>query len=94
MGDPSATSGRGRNLIWRTFTGKSTRVRKSDAEVDDFETNAVADLRRAVGTYPDDPELANSSTSYDGPVGDSPRCGRSGRSIPPARTPRRSTIQR
>jgi transcriptional regulator with XRE-family HTH domain len=54
MGDPSGVSGRDRNLIWRTFTGRSTRVRKSDAEVDDFETNAVADLRRAVGTYPDD----------------------------------------
>jgi hypothetical protein len=34
MGDPSAVSGRDRNLIWGTFTGKSTRVRKSDAEVD------------------------------------------------------------
>ena len=57
MGDPSAMSGRDRNLIWRTFTGKSTRVRKSDAEADDFETNAVADLRRAAGTYPDDARL-------------------------------------
>ena len=57
MGDPSAVSERDRNLIWRTFTGKSTRVRKSNAEVDDFETNAVGDLRRAVGAYPDDPKL-------------------------------------
>ena len=62
MGDPSALSGRDRNLIWRTFTGTSaagtsTRVRKSDAEADEFETNAVADLRRAVGTYPDDAGL-------------------------------------
>jgi hypothetical protein len=57
MGDPSAVSGRDRNLIWRTFTGKSTRVRKSDAEVDEFEANAVADLRRAVGIYPDDARL-------------------------------------
>jgi hypothetical protein len=32
-------------------------VRKSDAEADDFETNAVADLRRAAGTYPDDAGL-------------------------------------
>ena len=55
--DPSAVSGRDRNLIWRTFTGRSTRVRKTDAEVDDFETNAVADLRRAVGTYPNDARL-------------------------------------
>lgn len=54
MGDPSTVSGRDRNLIWRTFNGTSTRVRKSGAEADEFETNAVADLRRAAGTYPDD----------------------------------------
>ena len=57
MGDPSAVSGRDRNLIWRTFTGTSTRVRKSDAEADEFEANAVADLRRAVDIYPDDDRL-------------------------------------
>jgi transcriptional regulator with XRE-family HTH domain len=57
MGDPSAVRGRDRNLLWRTFTGKSTRVRKSDADVDEFETNAVADLRRAAGVYPDDVAL-------------------------------------
>lgn len=57
MGDPSAATGWDRNMIWRTFTGSSTRVRKSGAETDDFEANAVADLRRAVGTYPDDPTL-------------------------------------
>lgn len=56
-GDPSAVSGRDRNLIWRTFTGKSTRVRKSEDEADEFETNAVADLRRAAGAYPDDARL-------------------------------------
>jgi transcriptional regulator with XRE-family HTH domain len=57
MGDPSALSGRDRNLLWRTFTGKSTRVRKSDTEADEFESNAVADLRRAIGSYPDDAQL-------------------------------------
>ncbi|HKE74584.1 MAG TPA: helix-turn-helix domain-containing protein [Acidimicrobiales bacterium] len=57
MGDPSAATGWDRNLIWRTFTGTTSRVRKSDAEVDDFENNAVADLRRAVGAYPDDARL-------------------------------------
>jgi PAS domain-containing protein len=46
MGDPSELSGRDRNLLWRSFTGKSSRVHKS-----------VADLRRAVGTYPDDARL-------------------------------------
>jgi transcriptional regulator with XRE-family HTH domain len=57
MGDPSAASGRDRNLLWRTFTGKSTRLCKSPADAEDFETNAVADLRRAVGSYPDDAGL-------------------------------------
>jgi transcriptional regulator with XRE-family HTH domain len=57
MGDPSALSGRDRNLIWRTFTGQTSRVRKNDAEADDFEANAVADLQRAVGAYPDDARL-------------------------------------
>jgi transcriptional regulator with XRE-family HTH domain len=57
MGDPSTAVGRERNLIWRTFTGRSTRVRKSDGEADDFEMNAVADLRRALGAYPDDVRL-------------------------------------
>jgi transcriptional regulator with XRE-family HTH domain len=59
LGDPSALSGRDRNLIWRTFNGKTSRVRKNDTEADDFEANAVADLRRAVGTYPDDPRLSD-----------------------------------
>jgi transcriptional regulator with XRE-family HTH domain len=57
MGDSSQLTGRDRNLLWRTFTGESSRVRKSAAEADDFETNAVADLRRAVGAYPDDARL-------------------------------------
>lgn len=57
MGDPSTTRGRDRNLLWRTFTGARSRVRLSDDEADDFEANAVADLRRAVGRYPDDPTL-------------------------------------
>jgi hypothetical protein len=33
-------------------------VRKNPDEADDFETSAVADLRRAVGTYPDDARLS------------------------------------
>jgi transcriptional regulator with XRE-family HTH domain len=57
MGDPSTVSGRDRNVAWRTFTGTSTRVRKSDGEVGDFEANVVADLRRSVGAYPDDVTL-------------------------------------
>ena len=57
MGDPSTVTGRDRNLAWRAFTGKSTRVRAGDAGVDEFEANVVADLRRAMGSYPDDDRL-------------------------------------
>ena len=57
MGDPSALAGRDRNLLWRTFTGQSSRVRQSGDDSDEFETSAVADLRRAFGSYPDDTGL-------------------------------------
>jgi hypothetical protein len=57
MGDPSALTGRDRNMLWRTFTGSSSRVRTSDDDADEFETGAVADLRRAYGRYPDDTGL-------------------------------------
>jgi hypothetical protein len=57
MGDPSALAGRDRNLLWRTFTGQSSRVRQSGDDADEFETSAVADLRRAFGSYPDDTGL-------------------------------------
>jgi transcriptional regulator with XRE-family HTH domain len=59
LGDPSALTGRDRNLIWRTFTGASGRVAKSAAEVSAFEEFAVADLRRVLGNYPDDTSLQN-----------------------------------
>jgi transcriptional regulator with XRE-family HTH domain len=59
MGDPSAMTGLDRNLIWRTFTGRTSRVRKSGEEADGFEVNAVADLRRAFGAYPDDARLCH-----------------------------------
>jgi transcriptional regulator with XRE-family HTH domain len=57
MGDPSALNGRDRNILWRAFTGASSRVSNSEAELRDFEESAVADVRRVVGTYPDDADL-------------------------------------
>lgn len=57
MGDPSALTGRDRNLLWRTFTGQSSRVLKSGDDAGEFETSAVAGLRRAFGRYPDDAGL-------------------------------------
>lgn len=57
MGDPSALSGRDRNLVWRIFTGSASRVAKPPREAAAFEESAVADLHRVTGTYPDDPRL-------------------------------------
>jgi transcriptional regulator with XRE-family HTH domain len=54
MGDPSQLSGRDRNLIWRAFTGASTRVSKAPQDASAFQEFAVADLRRVIGNYPDD----------------------------------------
>ncbi len=66
MGDPSDLHGHQRNLLWRCFTapqrdGDPTstagRVVRTPAEQGEFEKAAVADLRAAVGRWPDDPGL-------------------------------------
>lgn len=57
MGDPSVLAGRDRNLLWRTFTGSASRLAKSPQELAAFEESAVADLRKVIGNYPDDPRL-------------------------------------
>jgi hypothetical protein len=57
MGDPSSWGERDRNILWRTFTGATSRVRNRDDDARAFQESAVADLRRVVGTYPDDPGL-------------------------------------
>jgi transcriptional regulator with XRE-family HTH domain len=57
MGDPSGQRGRDKNLLWRYFTGQPGRVRRSGPQAAAFEAEAVADLRRAAGRYPDDDEL-------------------------------------
>jgi hypothetical protein len=57
MGDPSALSGRDRNLLWRTFTGSAGRVAHRPHERAAFEEGAVADLRKVAGNYPDDSRL-------------------------------------
>ncbi len=45
------------NILWRHFTGSSSRVVRTDAEVARFEEEAVADLHAALGRYPEDPRL-------------------------------------
>jgi transcriptional regulator with XRE-family HTH domain len=66
MGDPSDLHGRQRNLLWRNFTAPDTdgdppnvtgRIVRTVAERGAFERAAVADLRAAVGRWPDDPDL-------------------------------------
>jgi transcriptional regulator with XRE-family HTH domain len=66
MGDPSDLHGHQRNLLWRCFTapesggdptGLTGRIVRTAAEQRAFETAAVADLRAAVGRWPDDPGL-------------------------------------
>lgn len=54
MGDPSARTGRERNVVWCSFTGSPGRVVKSAEQAAAFEEFAVADLRRVLGNYPDD----------------------------------------
>lgn len=57
MGDPSALSGRERNLVWRAFTAAPTRVRRPPEGAGAFQEFAAADLRRVLGNYPDDAGL-------------------------------------
>jgi transcriptional regulator with XRE-family HTH domain len=57
LGEPPPHPGRERNILWRHFRGDASRVVR-DAEDDvSFERDAVADLHRALGRYPDDPGL-------------------------------------
>jgi transcriptional regulator with XRE-family HTH domain len=59
MGDPSAATGRDRNLLWRHFIGTAPaparrHVQRTAEEVAAFEVAAVGDLREAAGRYPND----------------------------------------
>jgi len=57
MGDPSAWSGRERNIVWRAFAGLPTRLVRGDEEARAFKRGTVADLRAVLGRYPHDPAL-------------------------------------
>jgi transcriptional regulator with XRE-family HTH domain len=48
---------RDRNVAWRHFTGAPTRYRRDAEEDAQLEAEAVADLREAIGRYPDDEPL-------------------------------------
>jgi hypothetical protein len=57
MGDPSAGTGRQRNVLWRYFTGQTGRVSHGAEQDASFAASTVADLRSAVARYPDDGDL-------------------------------------
>jgi transcriptional regulator with XRE-family HTH domain len=57
MGDPSAWTGRQRNVLWRYFTGQTGRVSHGAEQDASFAASTVADLRSAVARYPDDGDL-------------------------------------
>ena len=57
VGDPSARTGRDRNVLWCHFTGQLARVVRTSEDVTRFEQSAVADLRSATARYPDDQDL-------------------------------------
>jgi len=54
MGDSSGAPPRERNVLWRHFSGAASRVALSPQEDERFEREAAADLRDALGRYPDD----------------------------------------
>jgi transcriptional regulator with XRE-family HTH domain len=54
FGDFSGESPRMRNILWRHFTGAPSRVVRAEGEDAPAEAESVADLRDAVGRYPDD----------------------------------------
>ena len=58
MGDPSDWRGRDRNLVWRAFTDRPSRVVLTDAEHEQWRSALVADLRLVLARYPGDPSLA------------------------------------
>jgi transcriptional regulator with XRE-family HTH domain len=57
MGDPSAWTGRQRNVLWRYFTGQGGRVSHTPEQDAAFAASAVADLRSGLARYPDDGDL-------------------------------------
>jgi transcriptional regulator with XRE-family HTH domain len=57
MGDPSAWTGRQRNVLWRYFTAQTGRVSHTAEQDAAFGASTVADLRSAMARYPDDGNL-------------------------------------
>lgn len=58
-GDPSVLTGLERNLVWRHFTIGHAGTDFDDRHAEEFANDLVADVRTAVGRYPDDSGLAH-----------------------------------
>jgi transcriptional regulator with XRE-family HTH domain len=59
LGDPSAWTGRTRNIVWRHFTGMShDRIVQTPDQQRSFVIATVTDLRASVARYPNDKDLA------------------------------------
>ncbi|MGW6279233.1 helix-turn-helix transcriptional regulator [Kribbella sp. NPDC055071] len=59
LGDPSAWTGRTRNIIWRHFTGMfHDRIVQTPDQQRSFLIATVTDLRASVARYPNDKDLA------------------------------------
>jgi hypothetical protein len=56
-GGKSDTSARGRNIAWGQFTGAPSRFVRDEAESARMDAEVVADLREALGRYPNDKAL-------------------------------------
>jgi transcriptional regulator with XRE-family HTH domain len=57
IGDLSGEPPRMRNILWRHFTGAPSRIVRTPEDEAASEAESVADLRDAVGRYPDDEQL-------------------------------------
>ena len=57
-GDPSTLTGLDRNLVWRHFTQGHAGTEFDARHEEEFAADLTADLRTAVGRYPDDRALA------------------------------------
>ncbi|MGO4594950.1 helix-turn-helix transcriptional regulator [Leifsonia sp. 2TAF2] len=58
-GDPSRFVGIERNLVWRHFTSDHDGIEYDAQHAEEFASDLAADLRSAVGRYPDDSGLAH-----------------------------------
>ena len=91
LGDLSGASWRERTIPWRHFTGLPSRIVRNDAEQADAEAAMVAELRDALGRFPNDHHLNQLIADL---LDMSPRFAELWQQRPVARAPaRRKTFQ-